>query len=52
MAGEGGRGVQPDLKRENVRHVRNFISATPLNLPTYPVCRAVIPVPPCVPTAA
>ncbi len=28
MAGEGG--VQPDLKRENVRHVCNFISATPL----------------------
>ncbi len=27
MAGGGGL---PDLKRENVRHVRNFISATPL----------------------
>ncbi len=39
MAGEGGwgggggggeGGVQPDLKRENVHHVRNFISTTPL----------------------
>ncbi len=32
MAGGGGRGGGlPDLKRENVRHVRNFISATPLH---------------------
>ncbi len=30
MAGGGGRGGQPDLKRKNVHHVRNFISATPL----------------------
>ncbi len=32
MAGGGGRGGPPDLKRENVRHVRNFISATPLSV--------------------
>ncbi len=34
MAGGGGRGGgRPDLKHENVRHVRNFISANPLRIP-------------------
>ncbi len=32
--GEGGGGL-PDLKRENVHHVRNFISATPLHVPCF-----------------
>ncbi len=32
MAEEGGRGVQADLKCENVCHVHNFISATPLHI--------------------